>query len=183
MSLTGAAITEVTVESASKGLLAEWLGMWFDGAAHSVGGIAVIFPKVTIGFDQGPVSQPMDDGSTGGGATAKCEIRVVCHPRATRQDRVAETVSERTALVQDGVLFHFWVRSRVRADGGSAAMVNQVGELLVAILRNPDARIDLAGKGIAHMKPSKPEPMASDEWRLALVKCVGVLNYAIRGSI
>lgn len=173
MGLTSPAVTELTVESGSKALLAEWLAFWFDGAEHTVGGIARVFPRVAIGFDQGPVGQPM-----GLNGNAECEIRVVSHPRSEREDPVAPG----QALVRDRVTLHFWVRSNTGEPGKAAGIVNAVGELLFGVLRNPNARADLARKGVAHLRPRKPEPAVCDEWRLSVVECGVEVSYLITGG-
>ena len=57
-------ITELTTETAARALWQAWLSAWFDGNAHAVGNqSAVTFPKVTLGFDQSPITQQIGRAS------------------------------------------------------------------------------------------------------------------------
>jgi len=100
------------VELSAKRLMAEWLKQSFNRAPHVVPGAAdtVTFPRVDIGFDQGPPPQPLE-ASTG------CEIRVVMHPGSS--DEYADVDGW---MNFQAVQFHFWVRAaiRPRADGGTS---------------------------------------------------------------
>ena len=60
MTLQASPISELTPETALRGLLAEWLGRYFDGGSHAVGtGPAAVFPLVALAFGQSPANQPM----------------------------------------------------------------------------------------------------------------------------
>ena len=137
------------VELSAKRLMAEWLKQWFNGQPHVVPGIPepVTFPRVDIGFDQGPPPQPLE-ASTG------CEIRVVMHPGS--YDEYADVDGW---VSFQAVQFHFWVRAAIRpnADGRtSQELAANVAGLLFGILHHPAGALDLARKGIGHLRPRPP---------------------------
>jgi hypothetical protein len=57
--------------------------------------------------------------------------------------------------------------------------VEQVGELLKAILSNPAARFDLAQRGVQHLEPRPAEPLPSAQGVMRLLACKGQLLFQI----
>jgi len=147
------------VELSTKRLMAEWLKQWFNGAPHVVPGAAnpVTFPRVDIGFDQGPPPQPLE-ASTG------CGIRVVMHPG--NSDEYADVDGW---VNFQAVQFHFWVRAAIRpnaAGGTSQKLAANVAALLFGLLHHPVSALDLARKGVAHLRPQPSRRGADDRIRL-----------------
>jgi hypothetical protein len=175
MSLTAEAISELTTESAAFNILNEWLGLWFDGATHTVGSnAAVTFPRVSIAFGQSAPAQPMHNGS---GIDA--EIRCVIFPRSEMVDPM-DSVLFSGKLATDYVLIHFWVSAKKPGHGQSELLAETIGQLLKAILTNPDAKYPLAEKGILNLQPKSPEWLRSVDYAKRLVAVVGQLQYPIQ---
>jgi hypothetical protein len=106
--LQSPAITEQTVESATYGLLDEWLGQRFDGGTHALGTQpARTWPAAQRSFGQGPINQPLEDG---------IEIRVVMQPRAEAMS-VADTALYSGKLITDYVTLTSGSGRRRRAKG------------------------------------------------------------------
>ena len=175
MSLTAAAITELTTESAPFQILNEWLRLWFDGGWHQVGrNVPVWFPKVNIAFGQSPAAQPMHNLEKGTDA----EIRCVVFPRSELVND-ADTSLYSGKLVTSMVLFNFWVSAKKPGNGQSEWLAEKIGQLLKAILSNPDTKYPLAEKGILSLQPKPPEPLRSGDYAKRLVAVVGQLQYPI----
>jgi len=179
MSLQTPAITELTVESGTYALFNEWLAKWFDGHAHAVGVNApVVFPPANRAFGQGKPVQPLHDQSLGTDA----EIRLVMLARG----EVAspnDTVLYQGKLLTDFVTFNFWVSAKRPGAGQSQLLAERLGELLKAILTNPDARYELAERGITHLSPQGPAQWLQDkDYSKRLVSCNGTLQYAVQYS-
>ena len=160
------------VELSAKRLMAEWLKQWFNGQPHTVPGAAapVTFPRVDIGFDQGPPPQPLET-STG------CEIRVVMHPGS--YDEYADVDGW---VNFQAVQFHFWVRAAIRpntAAGTSQELAANVAGLLFGILHHPVGALDLARKGITHLRPRPAVPVPMIEYTCRQVVCSALLAYLV----
>lgn len=170
--LLSPAITQLTTESGAYRLLDEWLGRWFDGGVRSLGGgPAVLWPTVSRRFGQGPVTaQPLQSG---------VEIRVVLHPRAEAA-AVVDTALYQGKLITDFVTVNFWMRSKAPGTGQAQLAVQQVGELLKALLTHPDSRVLLAQKGICQLRPQGPAtPLSSADYAMRLLSCSAQLQYAV----
>jgi len=169
MSLTSPAITELTIESATKALLAEWLGDWFDGEEHDIftGVTTATFPEADVSFDQSPIASQDIEGT---------EIRVIVDAGA-HKPYLSETGME----VESYVSIDFWVRSRQTntGAGNSNYLADRVSQLLFALLQNPLSRTDLAQKGIMNMRPQKPKTFQDANYALRLVRCKAQLQYSV----
>lgn len=172
MSLNAAAITELSTETAVFTILNEWLRLWFDGNAHSVGNNPpVVFPLVNIAFGQSPAQQPLHK-------THDAEIRCVVFPRSELSEDL-DTVLFSGKLATDFVLFNFWVSAKAPGTGQSEVLAKNIGELLKAILSNPDARYPLAEKGIVNMQAKSPEWLRSSDYAKRLIAVIAQLQYPI----
>lgn len=175
MSLTSAAITELTSESAPYAILNEWLRLWFDGNLHAVGNNSpVLFPKLNFAFGQGPATQPMHSFAEGTDA----EIRCVIFPRSELEEHL-DTSQYSGKLATAFVLLHCWVSAKKPGSGQSEAMAQSIAQLLKAILSNPDARYPLMEKGFRALQPKTPEWLRSADYAKRLVPVIGQLQYPI----
>jgi hypothetical protein len=176
MSLQNASISELTTESGTFKLLNEWLGQWFDGQAHTLGASAMVFPKVNRAFGQGEAVQPMHQLSQGTDA----EIRLVLHSRA-ESAASNDTVLYQGKLVTDYVILNFWVSAKKPGPGQSDYLAQSIAEKLKALLTNPDARYELAERGITHLQPQgPPQVIASADYARRLVNCNAQLTYVVQ---
>lgn len=178
MALTSPEVTELTVLSAPKLLLHEWLTGWFDGEEHAVGEPATVsglFPLAAIAFDQGPIKQPLDTGAVDAvepTPEARVEIRVtiMTGPDTVRNDAGAQ-------LVSAPITINFWIRSKHRSAPDSRGEAQQAGDLLRAILTNPASRLDLALKGLQHLQPRTPSLVSATEYAMYLLVCPAKVEY------
>jgi hypothetical protein len=164
MTLAAATLTESTLESGSKALLAEWLAGYFDGQAHAVWGDSVMFPECSIRFDASATRQPLLQS----GSNIAAEIRVVAKPgRVTRHPDTVGTKAFAWVTLQ------FYVRAQVGGSGtGNSNMVaDRVSELLFAVLSNPAERYALAQKGITHLVPRTPETITAKDFAMRVIHC------------
>lgn len=169
--LTSPAITELTTESAVYLLLHEWLGQWFDGLSHALGGNpAVTWPVAGIKSGQGAVLQPLE---------SEVEIRVVMHPRAEGAARL-DTALYAGKLITEYVTLNFWVRAKTPGAGQAQLAARRVGELLKALLTHPDSRFALAQRGICQLQPQGPAAMMpSTEYAERMLSCAAQLQYSV----
>lgn len=173
MSLNASPITELTSESAVFALLNEWLAGYFDGGTHDVGSNAAVkFPRVNRAFNQSAPAQPMHEFKN---TDLDAEIRVVILPRSESVDPL--TLGK---LATDYVLLNFWVSAKKPGQGQSEYLVEQIAQLLKALLTNPDTRYALAEKGITHLRPAPISPLPSADYHKRLVSASAQLQYAIR---
>lgn len=176
MSLNSPAITELSVESAPLNLLAEWLRFYFDGGPHAVGANdPVVFPVVNLAFNQSPAVQPLFKWNDGADTT----IRVVMLARNETQEHL-DTVLAAGKLATSRVLFQFQITSKQKTDAQAQQAAQTVGNLLKALLTNPDSIADLGEKGLRMLSPEPPRAVQSTDYALRLVFCGGQLLYPIR---
>lgn len=156
----------------------EWLKGWFDGAAHDIGGnVGVPFPKAEIHTtDQGPATQPMGAPEALPAAGTHAEIRLV---RLSRPSGLLDLGGD-DFLGQNGELLQFWVYARCAGQGESVALRDKVGELLYAVLNNPTSRYPLAQKGITHLAPTRPQPIATAAMAVSLVSCSCTVQFMVK---
>jgi len=160
------------VELSAKRPMAEWLKQWFNGQPHAVPGILepVTFPRVDIGFDQGPPPQPRE-------ASAGCEIRVVMHPGSGDEYADVDGWTNYQA-----VRFHFWVRAALRhgTDGNtSQPLAGKLAALLFGILKHSDCTLDLARKNLTHLRPRPAMAITTIEYACRQVACSALLVYRV----
>jgi hypothetical protein len=178
MSLDSPAITELTTESGTFKVLNEWLAKWFDGNPHDLAGVCKPFPKVNRAFNQGPPAQPLHNWEDGTDA----EIRVVMHARAEAAQQ-SDTALYQGKLVTDYVILNFWVSAKKPGQGQAEYLAQTIGEQLKALLTNPDARYELAEKGITHLTlQGPPQPVPSADYHKRLVSCNAQLAYCVQYS-
>lgn len=176
--LTATAITELTVETGTAAVFLEWLTQWFDGNLHQVGlEDPARFPLAVIAFDESPAVQPNAQPTT---AAANVEIRLIRHAKnETNTPSVDATYAGN--LARDLVQYHFWISAKKPGPGQSALLSQQVAQLLKAILTNPDARIELAEKGLMNVKPRGPASSIADGVYAKKLLAVDLeLNYPVR---
>ncbi len=171
MPLTAPPLTELTADSGLRAVFAEWLGKWFDGAAHAVGaGAAVVFPRALLAFGEGlAAAQPLEDLP---------EIRLVCLPR---NELALRNVDANGAgnRVFSRVLFQFWVSARKPGPGQAQSTAQSTAQLLKAALTNPVSRQDLGACGIFKLQPRQPEAVPDRDYAKFLVACPAELQYAV----
>ena len=176
MSLDSPAVDAVHTERSLLKILNEWLASYFDGGPHTIanGSDAIIFPKVNRAFGQGEAMQPVFDLGKG----VDTNIRVVIHPRQ-------ETVSQMDCVLFTGkladqaLLINFWVETKRPGKGQSELHAETVGDLLKAILTNPDSRYALAERGVTHLTPSPVAWLPSADYAKRLVACGASVQYGI----
>lgn len=176
MSLNSPAIAEGCVVVNAENLLDEWLGDYFDGAIHTIGMTqsGVVFPSCAIMFGQGEIQQPVDQTDKNP-STPATEIRVITTPpRPERPDTIAGGFN-----VTAYTVFRFEVRTKQQPKGKSRYMARQVGELLCAILNNPENVEPLNEKGIKHLAPKFPVEIPSKDYHEYQVTCMGQLEWPI----
>lgn len=181
MPLSSATLTAVNVTTGAKTLLKEWLGDYFDGAAHSVGGVSVTFPDLTtdplgIVFDQDIADQP----ETGSETTR--QLRIIIVPGKTRQDWTDEApVSGQThrRWVFDEVNLQCWMTARAPTWPEGNMIVNQMADLLHAVLKNPAIAFPLAEKGVRHLRPRHAIPIQTERAPMRLLMCPAQLFYSV----
>jgi hypothetical protein len=175
--LASPAITELTTESAVRKLFNEWLAKWFDGQMHAINAStpALPFPKVNRAFGQGPAVQPLHQSDS----DADAEIRLLVHSRAELAS-VNDTALYQGKLVTDFVLLHFWVSAKKAGAGQSELLAQTIAERLKALLSNPDARYELAPKGIGRLQPQGIQAVQSTDYARRLVPCNAQLSYAVQ---
>jgi hypothetical protein len=86
----------------------------------------------------------------------------------------------RGKLVTSFVLLNFWVSAKRPGTGQSDLLAQRIGDLLHAILANPDSRYALAEKGVTHLQPSPPVALPSADYAKRLVSCGAALQYPIQ---
>lgn len=175
--LNSPAITELTVESGTYRLLNEWLAQWFDGAGHVVGtNGALVFPKVNRGFGVSAAAQPLHTFGEG----LDAEIRVLMFSRG-EHFLYANTALYQGKLMQDRVTLNFWCNAKKPGEGQSEKLAQTIGDRVKAIVTNPDARYDLALKGITTMQPQGPAMwVPSAEYARRMVAVNAELQYAVQ---
>lgn len=185
MSLQSRPITELMTESAFYALMQEWLAGWFDGQAHVVGANgAIMFPRALLSFGQSeaaaqPVADPRKGTTAGQHTDPGVEIRTVMLPRMELAHQ-NNSVLYAGRLVTDYVVLNFWVQASVPGKGQAQKLAQETGELLKAILANPEARFALAEKGVTHLTPQMPQWIPAATYAKRLVACGAQLQYPVQ---
>ncbi len=139
MSLNSPAVNALALEASVMKLLAEWLGKWFTGTAHVLGGHGSLrFPAATLRFQQSALPQPL----TGAGITA---VWVAAANTTTRWE-----AGQQVAF--DHASWFFLVRA-----ANDDLVCRTASDRLIALLRNPAGTKKLAEKGIHKLRPSPPQ--------------------------
>ena len=176
--LNAPAITELNVENAVYTIFAEWLGKYFDGQQHAVGGKALLpFPKALLQFGQSQIPPPLKYDTP---APLASIIMVWSSPIST--DKRWETIDGKSQqMIYQKARWNYWVRvEKQGTDTMSARKVaHQTGKLLTTLLRNPATTGELAHKGIHKPCPGEPEPVAESGYVLMLVSCRALLSYPV----
>ena len=176
--LTSPPVSELAVMQTTCALLAEWLRAWFDGAQHAVGqNPPVLFPIANIAFGQSDPVQPLARFP----ADVDTEIRVVTFTRHEEQASM-DTTTSAGKLISTFQFFNFWVSAKHPGPAQSALAAQTVGDLLKAILTNPDTRYPLAAKGITTLRPTPPQVIPSTDYHKRLVACSATLQYTVGGG-
>lgn len=180
--LSAPAITELTVETAPKIILKEFLSEWFDGQSHAIAnqsGVEAIFPLADIAFDQGPVNyRPLS--SSGVQNAEGLEIRVLVDPTGYTTAYIDSFGGGK--VVKDNVAIDFWIRARQHSagSGDSNYLANRASNLLRAILSNPYSRYPLAQKGIIAIVPQHAKTYADDQYAMRLIRCRATILYKVQ---
>src|SRR5690242_11560354 len=90
--------------------LLEWLGTFFDGASHPVGGTAELFPRADLKFDQALLPQPLNPSRTVPAAPAQVSIQLVWG-RRPGQERREWSGRGTQQIIHKKVRWNFWVRA------------------------------------------------------------------------
>lgn len=172
MALTAPALAATGVETTLFDLLHEWLSGYFDGAAHTVGGHEdVVFPAVTLAFQQAAIEQPQSRPS----------LQVVWHQPGMPRFWWDTVDGERQRMIETGIVLTFWIRSAAPATEGANARreCKQVAERLAFLLGHPAATQALGQKGLLHCRPNTPQLVADTHYSLRLLTCRAVLRYPV----
>jgi hypothetical protein len=177
-SLTKPEVSELAVVTTALDLWCEFLGGYFDGAAHAVGANdPVDFPKAELLFQQAPVTQPSELPANASLDTLSVAL-VWNEP--TKKWIAWETVAgQRQQVAQTLVTVNFWVRaagSQARARGKLAA------DRLHGLLNNSGETRALGQKGILRVRAGEPRAVASGDFTLYLVVAAMQLRYPIRSQ-
>jgi hypothetical protein len=165
--LTCPPIDGAAVEETLSNLWHEFLAGWFDGAQHTLAGIAIDFPQAFILF---PGQSLPDEGLS---------IQVIQARPGTIQ-RV-QWAPDQWRVFEKAEL-DFYVRARVKAarsDGhNSRSLCRRGADLLHGLLSSIDATAPLSRKGLGAFRVSKPVLVADDATALRNVNLRTHLNYA-----
>jgi hypothetical protein len=164
------AVGYLTLEEGPQKLWREWLGGYFDGAAHEVGPSGtgfVTFPQATLSFDQAALPQPLNG----------LNILVL-----------QQTVDTETFLTptgkfkRDRMRWEFFVRSASvsAGQGNPEYQCRQAAQLLHGCLLNENATIALAEKGITDLDVKEAEPLMSNQYQLRRIRAAGSFAYELR---
>ena len=174
MTLQASPISELTPETALRGLLAEWLGRYFDGGSHAVGtGPAAVFPLVALAFGQSPANQPM-----GSNPVALPQLRTVVFETGTADVPVRDALTDGDRR-RARVVLNFWVMAKLTGSGQSALMVETIAQLLAAVLGNSVARYDLAAGGVRNLNNVRYRPINNPDFACYLVSAGAELQYGV----
>lgn len=180
--LTNPAVNELAVVQTTLDLFAEFLGRYFDGAKHDVGGHAQVqFPKPELLFQQSPITQPSDKiNASPAQSTDTLAITMVWNDPSRKWIGWETEDGTRQQIVQSAVSFNFWVRAagtNYRRQGKVTA------DLLHGLLGNAaEARL-LGQKGILRVRPQEPRAVQDDGFSLALVVVRAQLRYPILSQV
>jgi hypothetical protein len=85
-------------------------------------------------------------------------------------------------MIYKQVRWNFWVRCEMQASNAANArkLCRQTAEKLHALLANPATAHELGQKGIHHVRPAEPEPVAETGFILMLVACRATLRYGVQ---
>lgn len=172
IALTKSAVDQFALEQTTLELVNEFLGGYFDGNPHAVGGRTLTFPKVELAYQQSAVSQPLHGVAittvwTQGGKTW----------------RGWETIGgARQQMFYTRTTMNFWVRGQgqATAQGTANARCQQAMDLLQGLLLNPDATRALAQKGISHLRPEPGGAVMSADYVMRLIRCEAHLRYPVK---
>lgn len=180
MDLSNPPLTQATVSTAAKRLLQEYLAGFFDGGAHAIGGVSLIFPDLTaplgIVFDQDLADQP-DTGQE-----MVRQLRLIVVPRRGRQltsDEAPANGQARRRWAFDEVTLHCWLSARAPSWPAGNQAVNELGDLLFGVLRTPALTQALAQKGVRHLRPLGPAPIQNERAPLRLLLCPTQFFYPV----
>lgn len=174
------AVTEMTVVSAPKLIIAAWLASWFDGSAHAVGSNApAVFPKCNIVFGQSEANQPLSEDVNGKKDGVSTEIRTVLVRRNETSRMTSDSVSGLTKTITVYASLQFWIRTKKVAKGASDGLADNVAQLLKAIATNPTSRYAMARFGLRHLIPQEPEAVQSSDFTVRLVTASVEIIYAL----
>src|SRR5689334_18352118 len=140
MPLSANAVSAGKIEESIGQLWYEWLTGYFNGATHTIGGVALAFPSAEVRIQGRPVSQPLNGVSIAVTWVSPAGIRRCWEPvNGVPQERVYARVS-----------FAFWVRTTGRAADGTNAhyQAQLAADRLYAALSNSKETLTLAEKGM-----------------------------------
>ena len=52
-------VSGTPTDAGIQAVIREWIGLWFDGAPHNLGGLSVAVPVAQVGFDRFDLPQPI----------------------------------------------------------------------------------------------------------------------------
>lgn len=163
--LTSPSINAVTVDSATKRLLHEYVARWFDGADHDVPGTGVVpFPRATVkvlplGLEgAGLPGEPTDATDPG----LWISLGVVWGGGYHYQG-VAGDEHVRHAQLQ------CWLRTAAQAP--DHALMQSGCDLLYAVLNTPNATLPLICKGFNRLRPRPAILVSNSPYAVRLLAC------------
>lgn len=135
------------IDEAAQRPWAQWLGTWFDGAAHELGGVTHLFPPAALAFDRDDLPQVLPG------------LGIHLVSEAAPAARSLTTIGTRVLAPVRWLIF-------VRAGGltnqyGNPAHRARLGaDLLHALLRDPAATAGLAREGIHDLRSLAPRALS-----------------------
>jgi hypothetical protein len=169
------AVSELDLETLVMRLWYEFLGRWFDGGTHAVGGNASVdLLKAALVFQQGPVPQPLNG-------------LVISLLWPTRSEPRLWWTTVAGARVQQAELNAGWcflVRAELPADGmtNGKEQVMKSASRLFAVLENCATRSELAGKGILRLRASALQLVSEGRYEVRKVECRGKVRWRVKSA-
>lgn len=175
--LANPAVSELAVVKSALDLMAEFLGRYFDGTKHDVGGNSQVqFTAPQLLFQQSPIAQASDALAAGAPSLDTLAITMVWND-PSKKWKAWETVDGVTQeIVQSQVSWNFWVRaagSNYRAQGKLTA------DLLYGLLGNSAETRVLGQAGILRVRSAEPRAVQDDDFSLSLVVVRAQLRYPV----
>lgn len=172
MSLSSPSVNANEIESSTLKLWHEWLGLWFNGASHAIGGsAAVAFPALTLRFGQSEAPQPVDG--------VMLTVVMLSPSVVTRKWEVVG--GTRQEMGQAPVQFQCWIRAAGKMSDGADPQWHaaRAADLLFAILANSSSHHDLVQKGIMRLQPRPHESLVERNYATRLLAVRAVLRFPI----
>ena len=189
MSLNAKAIDGMDAEGSALALWQEYLAGYFDGGAHLVGRVPVVFPKASLRFQEASLPQPLK--GLGISVVWVTQVRVERRWEVLTAAELAllpAGTSAEQERMQAHCSFLFLVRALTAGTSDNAQQqVQAAAGKLFGLLQNTAATEPLSEKGISKIRPTPARmafpgdgaPGADQGYRLRVLSCRAVLRWAV----